>query len=190
MRYWQCQECGTNIERTRFSEPEICTNPHCDCTRFNLKEEKIKCEICGNDNSKVIVVHHIVPKAFQGDNSDDNMMSVCANCHKEIHADMKEKVKEWTLAKAKYREQPPIPITKEMITSPTISPVLSTKQKLMNAIHSLEKEQGKPVSKKEVLAVFNEMGLSDEEGEVWLRRLFLEGKIVNSRPDFIETIDF
>lgn len=48
---------------------------------------KIKCEICGNNNKKVLHWHHIIPRMdSRCTNTDFNIACVCSNCHNEIHA--------------------------------------------------------------------------------------------------------
>lgn len=41
------------------------------------------CEVCRYD--RVLVVHHLVEVASGGDDSLDNLMLICPNCHGEIH---------------------------------------------------------------------------------------------------------
>lgn len=40
------------------------------------------CEICGSPTE---VVHHKVPIVMGGLNSEENLISVCSHCHKELH---------------------------------------------------------------------------------------------------------
>lgn len=42
--------------------------------------DKFKCRICGYDNN--IRVHHIIPN---GQSIEENLIVICANCHKYIH---------------------------------------------------------------------------------------------------------
>ncbi len=48
---------------------------------------KNRCEICNRKGSKhnILTTHHIRPKAFGGENKEDNLMCVCEECHREIH---------------------------------------------------------------------------------------------------------
>lgn len=50
-------------------------------TAFLNKEQK--CEICNNDDLRVLEVHHI--NNNHNDNRIENLMILCANCHKIIH---------------------------------------------------------------------------------------------------------
>ena len=58
------------------------------------------CQICGNeyrppkdemdrvlnkDNSRFLIVHHIIPFFISFDNSEDNLMVVCRKCHWKLH---------------------------------------------------------------------------------------------------------
>jgi hypothetical protein len=45
-----------------------------------------KCAICGYD--KIVEVHHIIPKCKDGTDDLNNLIVLCSNHHKEIHADM------------------------------------------------------------------------------------------------------
>lgn len=42
-----------------------------------------ECQICGS--KKDISVHHIRPKAFGGNDKEENLMPMCGDCHDEIH---------------------------------------------------------------------------------------------------------
>lgn len=51
------------------------------------KRPKIKCEVCGNKNKKVLDRHHIIPRTDPNcTDLDSNLAIVCANCHRKIHA--------------------------------------------------------------------------------------------------------
>lgn len=42
------------------------------------------CVICGYDNEYTLQKHHIVPRRFGGSDDEDNLVSLCANCHEVI----------------------------------------------------------------------------------------------------------
>lgn len=44
----------------------------------------VRCGICGEDNPKVIEKHHKFPRRFGGPDTDDNIIKLCANCHRCI----------------------------------------------------------------------------------------------------------
>lgn len=49
-----------------------------------LKKEA--CECCGISDSRVLVIHHIIPKHRGGNDDSENTMTVCGNCHLIIHS--------------------------------------------------------------------------------------------------------
>jgi len=74
-----------------------------------LRIEKLKnsplCECPSCKTAKIVIlahdVHHIIPISTAGDNVEkikalgfayDNLMSVSRDCHKKIHAELKEKI--------------------------------------------------------------------------------------------------
>lgn len=49
--------------------------------------KKIKCEICGLTDSKILHWHHIIPRTDERcTNSDVNIAVLCPNCHNKVHA--------------------------------------------------------------------------------------------------------
>lgn len=48
-----------------------------------LIRDKNSCMNCGRSNCK-LEIHHIVPKRMQGNNTMDNLISLCEKCHKEV----------------------------------------------------------------------------------------------------------
>lgn len=55
------------------------------CIRSELIEEHPSCQICGYNFKPILHIHHIVPLKMYGDNSRDNLIVVCPNCHKLLH---------------------------------------------------------------------------------------------------------
>lgn len=52
-----------------------------------LKRQKIAhCEYCGNKTKEILQIHHIEPIAMGGNNDLDNLIILCPNCHKSVHA--------------------------------------------------------------------------------------------------------
>lgn len=45
-----------------------------------------KCELCGNPVEESLEVHHIFPVSQGGTHVEDNLVVLCASCHKVIHA--------------------------------------------------------------------------------------------------------
>jgi len=48
-----------------------------------LIRDKNSCMNCGRSNCK-LEIHHIIPKRMQGNNTMDNLISLCEKCHKEV----------------------------------------------------------------------------------------------------------
>lgn len=51
--------------------------------KATLIRDKFKCIECGKDNCK-LETHHIVPKRLKGNNSINNLVMLCCNCHSKI----------------------------------------------------------------------------------------------------------
>lgn len=104
-----CEVCGkafekrTSIKKGRKITCDTCKNTsvHSNKELNNLLEAssrtvskilyrmKIPCSLCGW-NKASCDVHHIVPKKMGGNNSNENLIIVCPNCHREIHNDVCE----------------------------------------------------------------------------------------------------
>ena len=73
-----------------------------DVIAYALRRANGKCEICNQkapfkrkkDNSDYLEVHHMIPLSEGGDDSIDNVVAACPNCHMQAHygkpVDMKE----------------------------------------------------------------------------------------------------
>lgn len=49
-------------------------------------EDVVICGICRNPNPRGFChEHHIVPKAAEGPNIDENLLTLCASCHNNLH---------------------------------------------------------------------------------------------------------
>ena len=51
-------------------------------------KRKNACEICELDDPRVLCVHHKIPLSKGGTNDDENLQTLCANCHKIVHFEM------------------------------------------------------------------------------------------------------
>lgn len=49
-----------------------------------------KCAICGENDLNLLDLHHIVEVCDGGHNHIDNMICVCANDHRRVHAKMRQ----------------------------------------------------------------------------------------------------
>lgn len=62
--------------------------------RKELTSSKVKkiirghpyCEVCFNCCVPILQIHHILPLSLYGDNDEDNILCLCPNCHKKLHA--------------------------------------------------------------------------------------------------------
>lgn len=69
------------LRATRFER----LKKEADKLKKGIIAEKGKCEICGFSYKPVLQIHHILPISKYGDNSPDNIMCLCPNCHKTLH---------------------------------------------------------------------------------------------------------
>lgn len=44
-----------------------------------------RCFICGDANEAVLVTHRVVPLKYGGDDSEENRVTLCANCHRAVN---------------------------------------------------------------------------------------------------------
>jgi 5-methylcytosine-specific restriction endonuclease McrA len=49
-----------------------------------LKRDSWRCQGCGS--LRGLEVHHIRSRSQSGDDSEDNLITLCADCHRAIHA--------------------------------------------------------------------------------------------------------
>lgn len=102
----ECKECGLKFKRKNSLVgknvfcSKSCSNSHSNkkmvgpgsrnykhgrsMYRYNaMKNRTPLCEICGFDKDYAIEVHHI--DGDRSNNNTNNLMLVCANCHRGIH---------------------------------------------------------------------------------------------------------
>ena len=48
-----------------------------------LRRDGWRCQTCGR--RKDLEIHHIEARSRLGDDSEQNLMTLCANCHRSIH---------------------------------------------------------------------------------------------------------
>lgn len=65
----------------------------------------MKCKICRDDvPSEAIETHHLVPKRHGGDDSDENLVDLCANCHRVLERLYTDAVWDrWNMKKTRER---------------------------------------------------------------------------------------
>ena len=54
-----------------------------DLRRFVLNRDGFCCVLCGS--SDALTIHHIRPKSLRGRNVERNLITLCSNCHDELH---------------------------------------------------------------------------------------------------------
>lgn len=47
-----------------------------------------ECAICGLKDKNVMELHHIIPLGIGGKNDINNLVCLCANCHRRVHSPM------------------------------------------------------------------------------------------------------
>jgi 5-methylcytosine-specific restriction endonuclease McrA len=48
-----------------------------------LQRDGWRCQRCGSSNN--LEVHHMRPRSRQGDDTETNLITLCANCHRICH---------------------------------------------------------------------------------------------------------
>ncbi|WP_085637816.1 MULTISPECIES: PIN-like domain-containing protein [unclassified Pseudomonas] len=87
-------------EELRLQQKHTLTyNPYIRSNRkklfFELSKNGIDistCSVCGfqsNPDRSILEIHHITPRSEGGSDSADNIIVICPNCHKELHANKK-----------------------------------------------------------------------------------------------------
>jgi len=76
------------IDIRKIQEPNISSSEYQQSNKLDsnvrmavMMRDKFKCQECKRDNVK-LEVHHIIPKRLNGNNTIDNLISLCTECHK------------------------------------------------------------------------------------------------------------
>ena len=70
----------------RFGKPMTRGGRAQNCKRWAWDNKPHVCEECGIELTRAIMTpHHIVPVSAGGDDSPENLIVLCANCHAERH---------------------------------------------------------------------------------------------------------
>jgi 5-methylcytosine-specific restriction endonuclease McrA len=65
--------------------------PRCNVVKLRtlksrlIEERGPNCQICGYDNTNIIVAHHIIERSNGGSDDPSNLQLLCPNCHMTIH---------------------------------------------------------------------------------------------------------
>ena len=49
-----------------------------------LRRDEFTCQLCGS--YRHLQIHHIQPRSKGGDNSEANLLTLCRDCHADVHA--------------------------------------------------------------------------------------------------------
>jgi len=73
------------MERLRQKRPRLVLNPE-DYEELGnriLNRDGWKCQCCGS--GKDLQVHHLVRRSQLGSDTLENLMTLCAGCHRRVH---------------------------------------------------------------------------------------------------------
>ena len=49
-----------------------------------LRRDGFTCQLCGS--YRRLQIHHVQPRSKGGDNSEQNLLTLCSDCHGDVHA--------------------------------------------------------------------------------------------------------
>ena len=104
---YNCEHCGKTFMRKRSSKQKYCslqckydhdkngfdhyfyTTKEWHRTRsLVLIRDNFTCKSCGSKFKSKLHVHHLIPKVYGGDESLENLITLCNKCHRKIHLEM------------------------------------------------------------------------------------------------------
>jgi len=66
--------------------------------QIQKQKEIPSCKFCGETDTDALESHHIVPRRFNGSDDEENLVTLCASCHRKIESlynkDFFQKLKE------------------------------------------------------------------------------------------------
>jgi 5-methylcytosine-specific restriction endonuclease McrA len=73
------------MSRIRFKNPRVRLDPksYGKLHRQILERDNWRCQICGS--MQRLQVHHIEFRSHAGSDSEDNLATLCADCHAQVH---------------------------------------------------------------------------------------------------------
>lgn len=80
----QREQTSDNISKKRKRKKSGRAVPK-DLREQILERDNFRCQSCGEDNH--LQVHHIKHRCDGGNNSPDNLITLCEKCHYEMHKD-------------------------------------------------------------------------------------------------------
>lgn len=88
-----------SIDYSNFAFPK---NPRIKDKKL-INNKKHNCEYCGKKNCYTNT-HHIKSKGSGGDDTEDNLIELCSNCHREVHDGLISKQELLKIVKGRKRK--------------------------------------------------------------------------------------
>ena len=76
-----------NSSRPRKLRVRLDPEAYRDLHREVLQRDGWRCQVCGS--MQQLQVHHLNFRAHSGSDSEENLITLCAACHKQMHCMMK-----------------------------------------------------------------------------------------------------
>jgi 5-methylcytosine-specific restriction endonuclease McrA len=73
------------VTRLRQRQPRLMLDPESYrrlCQRV-LERDGWRCQRCGRRDK--LQIHHIIPRSRLGADAEENLITLCAQCHREVH---------------------------------------------------------------------------------------------------------
>jgi hypothetical protein len=73
------------VSKTYFKQPRVKLDPasYDKLRRQTLQRDGLRCQVCGS--MKRLEVHHLEFRSHCGDDSEENLITLCAECHAQMH---------------------------------------------------------------------------------------------------------
>jgi 5-methylcytosine-specific restriction endonuclease McrA len=67
-------------------DPRLRLDPECYQVLHHsvLERDGWRCQVCGSLAN--LEVHHIMPRSKLGDEAEENLITLCSQCHRKIHS--------------------------------------------------------------------------------------------------------
>lgn len=82
--YFCSYDCGKEYRKIKAPTSDVWALS----VEFISERDNYKCRDCGQKNSVKLVVHHINPLVYGGNNEYNNLILLCERCHSKRHADI------------------------------------------------------------------------------------------------------
>lgn len=57
-----------------------------DTRKLVLTRDNYRCRCCGDEDLQSLTLHHVLYRSQGGGHSPDNLVTICWNCHRKVHA--------------------------------------------------------------------------------------------------------